>query len=279
MKGSDLKCECGAGAVDVAPDYEFNAGPFKSMSHSWHCSNGHLNITGMRPGFVGIQQQRFDAPKMMGVVDELDEETAAVPLSTEGARHVPAAELREREVLAANHARTAEDEPELLGMMGGPIAQARRLAVAGDVYLESAEDPTLSGLLESMGVKHTIDRPIVSEREQRGNEIEQREQDALNDERAARFAHVDEDGDGFGEEPCPAATRVKRNNFNHTIRCQKPAGHNGGHEAKADTRTTIWYGEAQKLPGNERYRFGLNPHWLMEVPGRKTMAGDFDNDE
>lgn len=79
---------------------------------------------------------------------------------------------------------------------------------------------------------------------------------------------------------CPATTRVKRSGCNHTIRCQKPAGHdatagNGdGHEAKDDGRLTIWYGDVRPLPTNERYRFGLDPHWMMKRGGAQRDGGD-----
>lgn len=56
MKGADLKCECGSGAVDVAPTLTLERGAV-----SWHCENGHLNISGDRPGYIGFQQQNFGA--------------------------------------------------------------------------------------------------------------------------------------------------------------------------------------------------------------------------
>lgn len=77
---------------------------------------------------------------------------------------------------------------------------------------------------------------------------------------------------------CHAVTRVKRNFVNHTIRCGKPAGHDAdpndkAHEAKDGARTTIWYGEVQPLPTNMRYRFGLDPHWMMKGGGGRD-GGD-----
>lgn len=72
---------------------------------------------------------------------------------------------------------------------------------------------------------------------------------------------------------CLAVTRVKRNFVNHTIRCQHPEGHDGGHEAKDGARTTIWYGEVAPLPTNMRYRFGLDPHWMMKGSGGRD-GGD-----
>ncbi len=56
MKGADLECECGAGAIDVAPDLTLN----EMGAVSWHCANGHLNISGARPGHVGFQQLRLE---------------------------------------------------------------------------------------------------------------------------------------------------------------------------------------------------------------------------
>jgi hypothetical protein len=60
MKGEDLECECGAGAIDVAPDLTLN----EMGAVSWHCSNGHLNISGTRPGRQGFQQARFDSESL-----------------------------------------------------------------------------------------------------------------------------------------------------------------------------------------------------------------------
>ncbi len=56
---------------------------------------------------------------------------------------------------------------------------------------------------------------------------------------------------------CPAATRVKRNFQNHSIRCQRPEGHEGAHEAGGEpgVRLTLWYGAVQTLPGDTRYRY------------------------
>lgn len=55
VRGEDLECECGAGAIDVAPELTLA----EVGSVSWHCANGHLNISGARPGLVGFQQMRF----------------------------------------------------------------------------------------------------------------------------------------------------------------------------------------------------------------------------
>lgn len=59
MMGKDLKCDCGAGAVDVAPDYD--------LSHveavEWHCANGHLLITGYRQLTEKHEQMRFPETK------------------------------------------------------------------------------------------------------------------------------------------------------------------------------------------------------------------------
>ncbi len=54
--GADLRCDCGAGAVDVAPTLLLRP----NASYQWHCSNGHTLISGCRPGFHGFQQMRFD---------------------------------------------------------------------------------------------------------------------------------------------------------------------------------------------------------------------------
>lgn len=273
MKGSDLKCDCGAGARDVALDMEL---VLMNSAVSWHCTNGHLMISGSRPGHDGFQQERFPEPKVMGVVDELDEETAAVPMSTDGARHVTAAELRERAVLAANAARAGEfavDDETVEMWKAAPEYQPMSLTpsdpgtstgysfrpekFAGPEMVEALERAVAEG--RATKTEYTIP-PELDAR-------------ALLDKCVKKM-----EAQMF--DTCPAATRVKRNGFNHTIRCQKELGHEGGHEAKADTRTTIWYGDATaQLQTNERYRFGLNPHWMMEKPGRKTMAGDFDNDE
>lgn len=69
MKGSDLRCECGTGAIDVAPNVEIRG----DMAVSWRCVNRHINITGARPGYEGIQQARYlmpgEAPTRMGPVE------------------------------------------------------------------------------------------------------------------------------------------------------------------------------------------------------------------
>ena len=46
MKGKDLKCPtCGAGAVDVAPDFDLSPGLLAVMcSTQWTCSAGHTNM-------------------------------------------------------------------------------------------------------------------------------------------------------------------------------------------------------------------------------------------
>ncbi len=59
MKGSDLKCSCGCGARDVQLDMELFQGERRNAAISWHCTNGHLNISGDRPGYDGFQQMRF----------------------------------------------------------------------------------------------------------------------------------------------------------------------------------------------------------------------------
>jgi hypothetical protein len=51
VKGQDLRCACGEGARDVAPDYELDPGdptdPMQSMIASsdtfWTCDKGHPN--------------------------------------------------------------------------------------------------------------------------------------------------------------------------------------------------------------------------------------------
>lgn len=62
---------------------------------------------------------------------------------------------------------------------------------------------------------------------------------------------------------CPAQTRFRPAKYdsNHTVTCQKPAGHDGGHEWKRDARTVIWHGEAKKVEDNTRLRFG---RWLED---------------
>jgi hypothetical protein len=57
VKGEDLECECGGGAIDVAPELTLN----EMGAVSWHCANGHLNISGHRPGHTGFQQMNFGA--------------------------------------------------------------------------------------------------------------------------------------------------------------------------------------------------------------------------
>lgn len=141
-----------------------------------------------------------------------------VEVSTEGARHVPAAELRERAVIEANEAR------------------ARVLAAHDRLAMAEPKD-------------------------------------------LAQAAPAIEWNPGAADLACSSETRVKRNLHNHTHRCQRIAGHEGGHEWKDGSgRTIIWYGEAKPLPTDMRYRFGLDPHWLMKREGRKTMASDFDSE-
>lgn len=60
---------------------------------------------------------------------------------------------------------------------------------------------------------------------------------------------------------CPAATRIKRGVEPHTVRCQLPAGHEGGHTHKKDSRETIWFGEATTPDYSNRFRFGA---WIMD---------------
>ena len=56
MRGGDLRCECGAGLVDVA-DVEIP----DRMALMWHCANGHELITGWRPISGTHEQMRFAA--------------------------------------------------------------------------------------------------------------------------------------------------------------------------------------------------------------------------
>ena len=56
--GRNLMCECGEGAKDVAQDYEIAA----NEAIQWTCHNGHIHISGARPGHKGFQQMRFDKP-------------------------------------------------------------------------------------------------------------------------------------------------------------------------------------------------------------------------
>lgn len=60
-------------------------------------------------------------------------------------------------------------------------------------------------------------------------------------------------------ERCPGETRFKPTHYssNHTVRCQKDAGHDGLHSWKQETREVMWGGEAKKMEDNTRYRFGL----------------------
>ena len=46
IMGRDLICKCGAGAVDVAPDYYID----ERTAVSWTCASGHKQISGWRPG-------------------------------------------------------------------------------------------------------------------------------------------------------------------------------------------------------------------------------------
>ncbi len=59
MTGADLRCDCGAGAVDVAPDMELFPGEMANSALAWHCANGCHNISGHRPGHEGFQQERY----------------------------------------------------------------------------------------------------------------------------------------------------------------------------------------------------------------------------
>ena len=63
---------------------------------------------------------------------------------------------------------------------------------------------------------------------------------------------------------CIAETKVKRGTMRiqHTLRCQKDAGHEGAHEVKDEARTVLWFGEARKLEDDTRFRFGFWPGWL-----------------
>ena len=60
MKGRDLRCDCGAGAKDVAPDLEFDE---DDAAIQWTCQNSHLLISGWRDGFGKPQQMRFTTPQ------------------------------------------------------------------------------------------------------------------------------------------------------------------------------------------------------------------------
>lgn len=55
MKGAQLRCECGAPALDVAPDYEIS----RRTAVAWLCTSGHANITGWRPASKQIEQRRY----------------------------------------------------------------------------------------------------------------------------------------------------------------------------------------------------------------------------
>jgi len=63
---------------------------------------------------------------------------------------------------------------------------------------------------------------------------------------------------------CNYVTRVKRGFERHSIRCQKPAGHEGAHENKDDAgRTVLWFSDSPQTQPEDttRYRFG---RWLEE---------------
>lgn len=59
MRGADLKCDCGQGARDIAPDYELEP----MTSYEWTCLAGHLHISGWRELTGRWEQMRFDNPK------------------------------------------------------------------------------------------------------------------------------------------------------------------------------------------------------------------------
>ena len=68
----------------------------------------------------------------------------------------------------------------------------------------------------------------------------------------------------MSENRCEAETRVKRGAawIQHTLRCQKDAGHetkpgDEAHTFKDGARTTVWFGVPQKVQDNTRFRFGL----------------------
>lgn len=63
----------------------------------------------------------------------------------------------------------------------------------------------------------------------------------------------------MSDERCPGETRFKptRYDSNHTVRCQKDAGHDGMHAWRKDSREVSWCGEARKVEDNTRFRFGL----------------------
>lgn len=67
-------------------------------------------------------------------------------------------------------------------------------------------------------------------------------------------------------ERCQACTRFKPTKYggNHTVRCEKEPGHDGGHEWKKDGRTVTWYGAVNELPSDTRWLYGLRPGWLNE---------------
>ncbi len=190
--------------------------------------------------------------KTMGNFDE-DDESADVKVTTD-AKFIPAAEIREREMLAANAAN--DEEPEFVS----PMAIKHRETLK-EFYAKHTD-----AAMREVGPENPAVRLVMKIGERVGYE---------STPVGARLEHPID----IAPLVCPAATRVKRNGFNHTIRCQHAEGHEGGHEARDGARLTIWYGEAQKLPGDERYRFGINPHWMMQRKGRKTMAADFDSED
>lgn len=66
----------------------------------------------------------------------------------------------------------------------------------------------------------------------------------------------------MGDGTCPAKARHRIVKYGepHTFPCQLPAGHDGPHEHKRDTRTVIWFGDA-KPEDNTKLRFGK---WLED---------------
>lgn len=61
MLGRDLKCLCGAGPADVAPDLDLDkmfAGEFEMLgsrgSVFWHCEKGHRNATQVPCGITTL---------------------------------------------------------------------------------------------------------------------------------------------------------------------------------------------------------------------------------
>lgn len=59
MKGEDLMCDCGAGAIDVDPGLTIS----EMGTTIWHCVNGHLLINGKKETRHWYWQRSFGVPE------------------------------------------------------------------------------------------------------------------------------------------------------------------------------------------------------------------------